>query len=240
MAAVNNSINNKVGASNSGATNTLTVDNASNTASSVALLNITVGGTSAGDAFETFTVSGTTNWSIGTDNSVTGDPFVIAGSTALGTTNIMSALTTGEINYPLLPAFLTTLGTPVNNQTGDGTSYTVVYDTEIFDQGSDLSGSTFTAPVTGRYQLMCNGDVSGITSAMTAGTWTIATSNRSYRFGLMSWGVVMTATNTCTVGGGTLSDMDAADTATVVIQLSNGTKVADIATANYFSGYLAC
>jgi hypothetical protein len=240
MVAINNSINDKVGASNTGVTNTLTIDNASNTASSQALVNITVGGTTAGDAFETFTVSGTTNWSIGTDNSVTGDPFVIAGSTALGTTNIMSALTTGEINYPLLPAFLATLSAPVNNQTGDGTSYTVVYNTEIFDQGGDSVSGTFTAPVTGRYQLMCNGDVSGITTGMTAGTWTITTSNRAYRFGLMRWGVVMTATNTCTVGGGTLSDMDAADTATVILQLSNGTKVADIATANYFSGYLAC
>ena len=42
--------------------------------------------------------------------------------------------------------------TAVTNQTGDGTVYTVVFGTELFDQGSNFDGtSTFTAPVTGRY-----------------------------------------------------------------------------------------
>ena len=239
MVTIKNSINNTSGATNTGVTNTLTVDNASDTASSVALVNVTVGGTSAGDPFETFTVAGTTNWSLGIDNSVTGDPFVIAGSTALGTTNIMSATTAGEINYPLLPAFLATLAGAVNNQTGDGTVYTVVYDTEIFDQGGDSVSGTFTAPVTGLYQLSANGSVSGITTAMTTGEWIISTSNRSHRFGLYNWGVVMSVSATCICSGSSLCDMDAADTASVKITLTNGTKVADIAIGNYFSGYLA-
>lgn len=237
MAAVNNAINDKVGGSNSGVTNTLTVDNASNTASSSALVNVTVGGTTASDAFQTFTVSGTTNWSIGTDNSVTGDPLVIAGSTALGTTNIMSALTTGEINYPLLPAFLTTLSGALLNKTGDGTSYTIVFDSEVFDQGSDLSGATFTAPVTGRYFLSVATSVSGITGLMTSGLWRIATSNRTY--------VYLAITHLGTAGGGVdaasgvcLADMDAADTATSVVQISGGALVVDIDAVTTFSGRL--
>ena len=155
MAVINNSINNSVGASNSGATNTLTIDNSSNTASSSALQNIKVGGTSAGDAFQTFTVTGTTNWSQGIDNSVTGDPFVLAASTALGTTNVISAATTGEINYPLQPTFNAYLSANASNVTGDGTAYVVVFNAERFDVGSDFDTSTgiYTFPVEGIYVL---------------------------------------------------------------------------------------
>lgn len=83
----------------SGATNTLTIENTSNTASSNALLQHTVAGTSAGDAFSTYTVSGTTNWSQGVDNSVAGDPFVLAASTALGTSNTLVIDTAGNATF---------------------------------------------------------------------------------------------------------------------------------------------
>lgn len=83
----------------SGATNTLTISNTSNTASSNALLQNTVAGTSAGDAFQTFTVTGTTNWSQGIDNSVSGDPFVLSASTALGTSNTLVVETSGNATF---------------------------------------------------------------------------------------------------------------------------------------------
>ncbi len=86
---INNAGNNTVGASNTGQTNTFTVTNPSNTASSAALVNVTVGGGTADDAFTTYTVSGVTNWSQGIDNSAS-DAFVVAASTALGTTNCIS------------------------------------------------------------------------------------------------------------------------------------------------------
>lgn len=86
---INNAANNTVGASNTGQTNTLTVTNPSNTASSAALINVTVGGATSDDAFTKYTISGATNWSQGIDNSAT-DAFVIAASTALGTTNCIS------------------------------------------------------------------------------------------------------------------------------------------------------
>ena len=241
MVTIKNDINDTIGATNTGVTNTLTVDNASDTASSSALINVTVGGTSAGDAFETFTVAGTTNWSIGTDNSVTGDPFVIAASTALGTTNVMSALTTGEINYPLQPAFFTKLSANPQDATGDGTAYTVAYDSEIFDQGGDLSGTTFTAPITGRYQLDCMVSAQDYTSAMTTRLDYISTSNRNYQYlirnpyAIMSVGTVQVAQN-----GACLADMDAADTAVVIFQVSGGTKTVDMNSATYFDGKLIC
>ncbi len=87
-----------IGSSNSGATNTLTVTNASNTASSNANIVATVGGTSAGDATHQAVVSGTQTWTWGVDNSETGDPWVLAASATLGTTNALSITTAGVVS----------------------------------------------------------------------------------------------------------------------------------------------
>lgn len=75
--------------SNSGGNVTSTVSNTSNTASSNALSQVTVAGTSAGDAFQTFTVTGGGSWSHGVDNSAS-DVYKISNSTALGTTDVVT------------------------------------------------------------------------------------------------------------------------------------------------------
>lgn len=70
MAATsNNAINNTVGASISGVTNTLTIQNPSNTASSAAQMNITVGGTSSDGAWLQWTVGTTESFCLGANNS---------------------------------------------------------------------------------------------------------------------------------------------------------------------------
>ena len=229
----------------SGATVSTTISNTSNTASSNALEQITVAGTSAGDAFTTYTVAGTTNWSVGTDNSVTGDPFVIAASTALGTTNIMSAATTGEINYPLQPSFMAFLSGSINNVTGDGTAYAIICDTEAFDQGGDYDNSTgvFTAPVTGRYSCNCGFRFSGLTTAMTIQDNRVVTSNRSFSTNPAAPSKVFDANTNCSNPYCALMDMDAADTAFMQSTITNGTKVADIGgnatePRTFFSVYL--
>ncbi len=226
MAVINNAINNKIGGSNSGATNTLTIDNASNTASSQAQLNLTVGGTTSGDAYTTYTVSGTTNWSEGVDNSDS-DAYVLAASTALGTTNVIHASTAGEINYPLQPAFLAYVGTTITNVTGDNTVYTVIFDNEVFDQNADfnLGTSTFTAPVTGKYQICFAILLTGGTAISSANA-RVVTTNRTYNnTATLSPG----STSACSVNISILADMTAADTATFTIQAGDsGGKIDDV------------
>jgi hypothetical protein len=80
-----------------GGTVSATISNTSNTGSSNALQQITVAGTTAGDPFTTYTVTGGSSWSVGADNSVSGDPYVIAASTALGTSNAISIDTSGNM-----------------------------------------------------------------------------------------------------------------------------------------------
>lgn len=229
--------------SSSGANVTTTTSNTSNTASSNALQQVTVAGTSAGDAFTTYTVTGTTNWSVGTDNSVTGDPFVISASTALGTTNIMSALTSGEITYPLQPAFLGYLGSTALNKTGNGTTYTIGTDalTEVYDQNSDFTtGGLFTAPVTGKYYLGCGVSLTGITIA-TQCQLTLITSNLSYK---CFTGRSATAQD-ISANISVLADFDAADTMTAtVLGAGEAADTDDVQGATpyrtFLSGYLAC
>ncbi len=231
--------------STAGTTRTLTTSNTNNSnTASQALIQTTTGGASAGDPFHTFTITGATSFSLGLDNSAS-DAFVIAASTALGTTNVMSVATSGEINYPLQPAFLATHTVAQDNSTGAGTSVTVNFTTEVFDQNSDYDGTNlFTAPVTGRYCFSASARVSGLTVAMTAGQLTITTSNRGFTSNVYNYGAVASAAGVTVFSVNIIVDMDAADTCDVTQLVSNGAgDTADLpssAGGTYFSGYLIC
>ena len=231
--------------STAGATRALTVSNTNNSnTASQALLQTTTGGASAGDPFHTFTITGATSFSVGLDNSAS-DAFVISASTALGTTNVMSVATTGEINYPLQSAFFAFNSATDTNVTGDSTLYTIVCDTEVFDQNADYDNATgtFTAPLTGRYHLNGSCLLTGGTS-MTGISLYIATSNRNIRNSFNPGAAaVVTA---CNPNISHLVDMDAADTAQLkILSVDSGGKVDDVygeASDVYtaFSGYLEC
>jgi len=214
-----------------GATRTLTVSNTNNSnAASQALVQTTTGGASAGDPFHTFTITGATSFSLGLDNSAS-DAFVIAASTALGTTNVMSVATTGEINFPLQSAFLAYNSAADTDVTGDNTTYTILCDTEVFDQNSDYNSGTgtFTAPVTGRYTLGSYVELLQLGAGHTSGITRIVTSNRTYRCtGFVNPANLRDSNNVAALGGSLLADMDAADTTTFDITVTNSTKTVDV------------
>lgn len=233
-----------IGSSNSGGTNTLTVTNSSNTASSNAAIISTVAGTSAADAYYQAIVAGTTTWTWGIDNSDS-DAWALSANAALGTTNVMRVSTAGEINYPLQPSFLAYLNTTVTNVSGDATEYTVIFDTEVFDQNADfnLATSVFTAPVTGRYFMQFSSLILGGTS-ITGANARIVTSNRTYNNTMLLSPLSSTA---CSMNMSVIVDMDAADTATFTIQTSDtGGKIDDISGTTsgnlrtFVSGNLLC
>lgn len=143
----------------------------------------------------------------------------------------------GEVTMAAQPAFLAQNSAQDDNATGDGTSLTVEFDTEIFDQNADYNNTTdtFTAPVTGRYQLSATIELVGITTAELRAEVIITTSNRTYTI-RQSVGSV---TGTYHVGISMLCDMDASDTAYITCAVYDGTKVVDIGTASQFSGILA-
>lgn len=227
----------------SGQTRWVDVKNTSNTASSSALVQTQVAGSSAGDAYYVAGITGGQEWSWGVDNSAS-DTFVISNTATLGTANVMSVATSGEINYPLQPAFMAFLPSTEADVTGDGTVFqigSVTALTEVFDQNSDFNtNGTFTAPVTGRYMLIANCLAQQGTAVHTV-TLRITTSNATYSFLNNSVMVVGNNGLSCSV----LCDMDAADTATYSLISGGSTKTIDAFGGasdrrTNFSGYLAC
>jgi len=224
-----------------GTARVLTVSNTDNTnAASNARLQLTTGGASSGDAVATFTVTGVTNWTLGVDNSDS-DSLVISASTTLGITNVMRANTSGQFNYPLQPAFSAYKSFVSNNVTGDLTLFTIIFDTEVFDQAGNYNNATgvFTAPITGRYQFSAGALLYQGTNISLIDT-SFGTSNRNYFYS--------TPQSSFTRSGNPLSalvDMDAGDVCTVRIQSTDsGGKVddlyGDLNMQTFFTGYLAC
>ena len=143
-------------------------------------------------------------------------------------------------NNSAQPAFLAYNSASDANQTGNGTVATIDFDTEVFDQGSNFATDTFTAPVTGKYRVNFNVDMTGLASATTV-SLTIVSSNRTYA---KRWtGAAGTFSNDCGFTLTSLVDMDASDT--VVAKVAVTGVGADTVTINgtaspytWFSGEL--
>ncbi len=198
--------------------------NNANTGSN-AQLHVQVGGVSGGDPSVRYDVTGATTWTHGIDNS-DGDAWVISNSGAIGTNNAIRVSTAEEVTMPAQPAFLAYNSVIDSNVTGNGTEATVDFNIEVFDQGADFAADTFTAPVAGRYLLVAEVRVLGVTSAADQLNLSITTSNRKFENVYIftnnipsDHSLILTA----------IADMDAADTATVTVKgIGEASDVIDI------------
>ena len=118
------------------------------------------------------------------------------------------------------------------------TTLDVVFGTERFDQGSNFASNTFTAPVTGKYQLNLFLRLNNMSQSADFYMLRIETSNDNYQvtfdpdFGQ--------DTPYFTKSLSVLADMDINDTAKVVVFQSGGGAQTDIDVQTFFSGYLVC
>ncbi len=139
------------------------------------------------------------------------------------------------ITAPKQPAFLAQ-PTSTQSNIAVGSHVTIVFGTERFDQNADFASNTFTAPVTGKYQLNFSIYLTNVDSAADFYQMRLITSNRIFTtvfdpdFGQDA------AYQNSTLA--LLVDMDAADTAYVDIRQGSGTSQTDIDTDSTFSGYL--
>jgi hypothetical protein len=193
---------------------------------------ITIGGTGA----HTGTIGiapGTGAQTINIANSTGGKTVAIAtgagaNAVTLGSTNTTSTTTinagsgnivmVGNVTKTTNPAFLAYLAVTATNKTGNGTAYTIGTDalTEVFDRGSNFNtNGTFTAPITGLYDLRAQVTITGATIATTY-VLSIVTTTRTY-------------TNTFIKAAGSqdesinisaICDMTATNTATVTITVT--------------------
>ena len=196
----------------------------------------------AGDSFLQFSINTTGEFRIGVDD--TDDSFRISQGSALGTndTFVMSAV--GENLKPLQPAFAARNTSSITNVTGDGTVYTIVYGTEIFDNVGNFVTTTFTAPRTGRYRLVGSMRLSPFDATYTSGYTQIVTTSRTYRSWSLNYGAAREGiSNQLNIGiVSVLCDMDATDTAVVQVMVSGGLKTLASGGGGrgLFNGVLVC
>lgn len=236
--------------STAGSSRVVTASHSDNTnTSSNAYFNASVGGTSGGDAWHQVTVGTARSYVFGVDNTDsqalkinTTNAATLTPSTG---TNLWKMTSAGERTMPLQPAFQVYPTSNVTNVTGDGTVYTCVWGTEVFDQGGDFASNTFTAPVTGRYQLNVVVGAANIGASHTTGQVRLITSNRSYRLARGNYANLRDAVGdgaNAYWGGTVLADMDAGDTATVTLTVLNSTLTVTFTGGSgesTFSGFLA-
>ena len=172
-----------------------------------------------------------------------------SGVTTPSTATITRTVTTaGEQTMPLQPGFTANLSTTTaNNQTGDGTSVTVIFNTEQFDSNSDYDNTTgiFTAPVTGRYFFKANVAYNNLAATHTFGSVNFNSTAHGYLVNYVNIGAIRTNGNAASIGGSVITEMTAGDTMSVLATVSNSTKTVGLAGDDgiaagqtSFSGYL--
>ena len=189
-------------------------------------------------AINTSLVSDTDNTDDLGTSSVAWKDLFLSGSIKKGANTVITLGAAGEVTQPLQPSFYATNGsTGQADVTGDNTTVTVAFGTEVIDRGGDFASNTFTAPVTGLYFLSASVRLQLITTSHTNRTLTISTSNRSCSIVLIRTLADTILTRTIAV----IVDMDANDTATVTVNVEGSTKTVDIfggGDNTFFSGSL--
>ena len=143
---------------------------------------------------------------------------------------------TGAVTMPAQPAFLVQPASQQDNIAIDS-DVTVVFGTERFDQNADFASNTFTAPVTGKYQLGASLYFLNLDIDVDYYECYIVTSNRTYHVSVIQPDFTSDVAY-ITFGNNVLADMDASDTAFVRIRQSGGGAQTDIRVTSYFCGYL--
>lgn len=154
----------------------------------------------------------------------------------------------GPLTISAQPAFRAyAAGTIINNVTGDGTDYTIALDTKSFDRATNFNTGTytFTAPVTGLYQLSARVYLEGLAAGHTDGVaWIALTGPTSATIFDLNVGAVLGSGGAATFcgSGSVLVAMTAGDTASLHVSVSGSTKTVDIvagAAATMLCGHLA-
>jgi hypothetical protein len=142
----------------------------------------------------------------------------------------------GIVTQPYQPAF-SVRPTSTQSNIAVGSFTTVNLGTEIFDVGSNFAGNTFTAPVTGKYQLNFSIRLQAVDTASAYYQIRFNTSNRLY-YSTFDFGGLSTDPSYWSPAFSILADMDANDTVYMSVSQATGTQQTDIHSETYFTGYL--
>ena len=147
----------------------------------------------------------------------------------------MTIDSTGAVTKPLQPAFQ---AVPASNQNNLSSGVQVVFGTERFDVNGDFASNTFTAPVTGKYQLSLNIRIDGVDQVVYTAIQ-IESSNKTYQ-SIFDTGALDEDADYWMWNLSVIADMDANDTADVHFYQNGGAAQASLNTESSFSGALIC
>ena len=218
------------------------VRNINTTSTANSTLTLSTQGATGGDPRVLFNIDGVLNvLTLGVDNSDS-DNFKISRGNALGTNDQVIIDSTGAMTKPLQPAFFAYNSTQRTSVTGNGVQYTILCDTEMYDQGSDYNpaNGTFTAPVSGRYFIQGCVSTDGQTTTNTDADFLIATSNKSISYYYSpGYDEGRAVTGQCSAQISAIMDMDANDTANIKVRIYQGSQNLNVqATNTFFSAAL--
>jgi hypothetical protein len=234
--------------SNVGGNTSLEVENTDSTnSSSGSVIAIRTHGSTGGNPELTFDVFGRAgaNFSMGILNDTSGVFKLVHGTGDLTASGIMQADEVGNVTFSLTSTTLYYKSSASANVTGDGTVYTLVCDTMIYDARANYNSSTgvWTAGVTGKYTFNCLIELTNIGASHTALDVILTTTNRTYYldvsnpFNMQNGGALVRSYSA-------VCDMNAGDTATLTLFVAGGAKTVGVYGAaapdsrTYFSGTL--
>jgi len=117
------------------------------------------------------------------------------------------------------------------------TSTNVTLSSERFDVGNNLSGDTFTAPITGKYLFTYMLYFTNLDDAHTTMDCHIWTANKQYQQTFKP-SVMFSADANFSVSSSIIADMDANDTQIFKVYVANGGATSDIHGDSHVSGML--
>lgn len=160
---------------------------------------------------------------------------------AMAGAKVMEFTAAGSVIKPLQPAFCANNSTQDTNQTGDGTSVSVQFDAERFDQQGNFATPSFTAPVDGKYAFSASVSLGSLGAGHTSAVLQLVTSNKTYTLCRGNAAAMRDSGNSYNLNGSMTVEMEAADTASIAVVVSNSTKTVSIDNNSdtFFSGALA-
>ena len=156
-------------------------------------------------------------------------------------TNDLITLTeaTGNFTAPVRSAFSAKPTANITNVTGNGATYTVVFNSALKNTQSEYSTTTgiFTAAKAGTYQFDCALQLVGLTGATRINIQLVTTGRTIDLFDVN--GSVQNSSNNALLTGGIATVMNAGDTAKINVLVSGmAGNTAAVGSGSYFSGFL--
>lgn len=169
-----------------------------------------------GTGFQFFDASGNLKESIAAATN-----WAVSGNLSVGAT----------FTNPTQPSFLATKSADTNDVTGDGTTYTIICNTEVNDRTGEYDNATgiYTAGVTGDRIFAGSVWLRQIGVLHTGGFAQVVTTGRTFSFNLMNYGAMKDVNNELVLAFCTPPlPMAATDTAVLKVNVSGSTKTVDV------------